>query len=109
MHTLSTREVTIALLMGYKQTCKTTSDPNPDSPAGTSLKHMAWMCDQAFDNQLEWPMDKLSRWLGFIQGVLIMKGIIEAEHTRNITRPMFHAAYTNEGIAIPETLTPESA
>ena len=35
------------------------------------------------------PIPKLCRWLGFIQGVLIERGITTVEAERNWTRPLF--------------------
>jgi hypothetical protein len=56
-------------------------------PVMTSASHLRWMCDQVdCDN---WPIDKSSRWLGFIQGVLIMHEIVTVESERNYSRPLF--------------------
>ena len=35
------------------------------------------------------PLCKLNRWLGYIQGVLIIHGFCTVESERNFTRPLF--------------------
>lgn len=75
-------------------------DPTPDF----GRDHILWMCRTASAHIDEWPIDKSSRWLGCIQGVLAMKGIIDFASEREATRPLFHAAYASEGRHIPRTL-----
>lgn len=104
---ITAREVTIGLFVGYKVICDTRTDPDPDSPDGTTLTHMSWMCSTAIEHCHTWPEDKLNRWLGFIQGVLIMKRLITTEAARNSSRILYHAAYHVQGIAIPKTLSPK--
>lgn len=53
---------------------------------------------EAITNGAKYPLDKLHRWLGFIQGVLAMKGVICVEAERNFTRPLLHSFHTD---AIP--------
>lgn len=42
-----------------------------------------------------WPVDKTSRWIGFIQGVLFKDGILDLDEEREFTRPIFHSVYKN--------------
>ena len=42
--------------------------------------------------------DKLSRWIGFMQGVLFFEGIITISEERNITRNIYKPAYDNLGL-----------
>jgi hypothetical protein len=70
----------------------------------TSISHMHWMLDQCLENLDTWPTDKLSRWIGYVQGVLAVKAQkfdVDAERER--TRPLFHAAYEAMGTKVPET------
>lgn len=54
------------------------------------LSHAYWMCDECLKHTTShWSIDKKSRWLGFVQCVLIMHGITTLEAERNITRPWF--------------------
>lgn len=51
------------------------------------------------------PVDKLSRWLGFVQASCIFEGYTTVEAERDFSRPLFHKAYTEMGIAIPDTIS----
>ena len=52
--------------------------------------HCRWMAQhQMHPAQAHHSIDKKSRWLGFIQGVLIVHGLTEIDAERNITRPWF--------------------
>ncbi len=54
------------------------------------LAHCRWMAQhQMKPETAHFSIDKKSRWLGFIQGVLIVYGITDIETERNITRPWF--------------------
>lgn len=67
-------------------------------------KNLRWMASTCLLNLEAWPVDKTSRWIGFIQGVLAVKSkdfSVQAERDR--TRPFFHKAYAASGQAVPET------
>jgi hypothetical protein len=34
--------------------------------------------------------DKANRWLGFVQGILTVGGLIDVDSERDYTRPLFH-------------------
>jgi len=55
------------------------------------LSHAHWMTDECLSKMKrhEFSVDKLSRWLGFIQAVIIINGYSSIEAERNITRPWF--------------------
>ena len=52
-----------------------------------------------------YPLDKLSRWLGFIQGYVVFTNQTTVEIERNFSRPLFHNAYKYENIKIPPTFS----
>ena len=60
----------------------------------TSLEHLLWMCEECKTNVRDdgqgMPTDKYSRWLGYIQGCIIMHGLTTVEEERNRTRPWFN-------------------
>ena len=56
----------------------------------------------------EWPLDKTSRWLGFIQGVMSCRGILEVGKERDRTRELFHRAYEQSGQSVPKTVKVKS-
>jgi hypothetical protein len=70
----------------------------------TSYYHIRWMCQVCLEHIEDWPVDKLSRWLGFIQGLLTTKSEILVDNERSFSRKLFHEAYTKDNIIIPETL-----
>lgn len=71
--------------------------------ARTSWQNLRWMATQALDHVNLWPVDKTSRWIGFIQGVLATRGYLDVDAERDRTRPLFHKAYEAVGYRIPET------
>ncbi len=75
-----------------------------DSPPQTDRRHLLWMCQEAKKNQ--WPDDKTSRWLGFVQGVLAARGLLDVSVERNITRAWFHQAYKTKGLTPPASIDP---
>lgn len=75
---------------------------------GCSREHLLWMCSAAIDHAGAWPVDKLSRWLGFIQGVLTVRGILSVADERALSRPLFHAAYAEVSIDAPATVGRET-
>jgi hypothetical protein len=60
----------------------------------TCLEHLLWMCGEAGpqvrDDGQGMSVDKYSRWLGFIQGCLIMHGLTTVAAERDRTRPWFN-------------------
>jgi len=56
------------------------------------FNHLLWMCDECMRTILteeRWTIDKYNRWLGFVQGVLASKGVIDVNEERDITREWF--------------------
>lgn len=51
--------------------------------------------------------DKVSRWVGFIQGIMTVYGWIDVESERNNTRPIFHQAYEDLELRKPKSITAE--
>ena len=67
-----------------------------------SLNNLQWMCLQGQISADTLPADKLSRWIGFVQGCLSMRSVFKADEERDFSRPIFHKVYANAGIPIPE-------
>lgn len=72
--------------------------------ARLSLANLAWMCAEAASHCEAWPIDKASRWLGFVQGCLAMRGLIDVDAERGASTPIFHRAYRAEGIEAPASV-----
>ena len=60
----------------------------------TCFEHLLWMCEHCEpmvrDDGQGMAVDKYSRWLGFIQGCLIMHGVTTVNAERDRTRPWFN-------------------
>lgn len=85
------------LLDKYKKDCISLLPPNSvlsieQKPGDeTNPIHLIWMLQQIKDNT-EMSQTKRHRWLGYIQGVLVMKGVFSVEEEREYTRPIFNGA-----------------
>ena len=77
------------------------SDPAPAS-GKSSREHLIWMADVILGNDM--PIDKMNRWLGYIQAMMSVGGAIDVDTERDYSRRLFHMAYRTENIRIPETL-----
>lgn len=75
-------------------------------PKELKLSYAGWMLDQVKENVEKWPVDKLHRWIGFVQAILAFHGVITVEEERKRTRPIFHAYYHREGIIPPASVEP---
>lgn len=64
-------------------------------------KQLQWMCNVIITEDMH--IDKMSRWLGYIQGTLITLGFTTVDEERDVSRPMFHEAYEKDGMTIPES------
>jgi len=52
-------------------------------------KIQAFMVEIAAGCTSNMPICKLNRWLGYVQGVLIERGVLTVEGERDATRPLF--------------------
>lgn len=77
--------------------------PAPDGEQKeVSGANLRWMAEHMLaDSAL--PVDKISRWLGFIQGVLAVRGLLSVKDERDATRSIFHRAYKAMGMAVPKS------
>lgn len=63
--------------------------------------HLVNLCTEVIDNHQKYPFDKLSRWMGFVQGVLAVNGLISVEDERNFSRPFLHAIHKRKPPTYP--------
>ena len=56
-------------------------------------KKLATMIAVMKSEGMLWPVDKLSRWFGFVQGVLFSAGLLDIVEEADRTRPIFQGAY----------------
>jgi hypothetical protein len=60
-----------------------------DDTDKTSTEHLIWMCEYCLENLETMPIDKLSRWVGFVQGIMAANKVLDVDEERNRTRPIF--------------------
>jgi hypothetical protein len=83
-------------------------DPDPEVAVGsTGDRHLRWMLGQVVEKSDVFPVDKLGRWLGFVQGVLAARGLLDVSEERDRTRGTFREAYRLDGVEVPKSLGPE--
>ena len=61
------------------------------------------MCEYMIKN-IDLPIDKQSRWIGFIQRGIIDKNLTTVDKERNFSRNLFHNNYKEMNIKIPKTI-----
>lgn len=76
---------------------------NDGDGSETSFVNLRWMIMRCLGDDTM-PTDKISRWIGFIQGVLATKGLLSVAAERDRTRPLFHEAYRVMGLEPPESM-----
>lgn len=87
---MNTRKATLLLFKRYKNKFILTDD-------------LQKLCEKGIIEIDTYPIDKLSRWLGFIQGYVCSTNQTTIKLERDISRPLFHKAYQREGLEIPIT------
>lgn len=75
------------------------ADPAPR----TSLANLEFLLTTLIEDTTM-PVDKTQRWLGFVQGVLAARGMLDVDAERDRTRPIFHRLYQEAGAAVPATI-----
>lgn len=61
--------------------------PGPNSSEPWDFMHLAYMCDEATTGLIpDGKIDKASRWLGFIQGVLVTRKLFTFEEVKSHSR-----------------------
>lgn len=100
-------EASLQLFAPYADIIRGEIEKNPDPLADDprlSLENLLWMCETAASKADQMREDKISRWLGFVQGCLAMRRLIDCDAEREISRPLFYSAYRHNGEDTPITL-----
>lgn len=58
-----------------------------DAPYKTEDWHLGWMLIEIVEKKVLGT--KAHRWLGFVQGIMVMRGYISVDEERDRTRPYF--------------------
>lgn len=88
-------QATIEAFKRYKAMIETKgvrpADHSDDPKKSVSLEHALFMCNEmTHPKTTHFSLDKKSRWLGFVQCILITNGLTTVKQERNITRPWFN-------------------
>jgi hypothetical protein len=70
----------------------------------TCPTNLHWMMERVIREIDTFPLDKMGRWIGFVQGVLALSGNLDVDAERERTRARFHAAYKATGQEVPPTM-----
>ena len=97
---IGTRHATLAMFERYK---KINNDFN--TLCKPPKNEIEGLIDKGIEEVFTLPIDKLSRWLGYIQHYIISNGLTSVEAERNFSRPLFHQGYIEDGIDVPESVT----
>jgi hypothetical protein len=73
------------------------------SNARTCPENLRWLLNRVIEKIDTYPLDKIGRWIGFVQGVLAMSDNLDVDAERDRTRARMQAAYLATGQEVPET------
>lgn len=70
----------------------------------TSPSNLRWVLNRVIEEIDTFPLDKMGRWIGFVQGVLALSNHLDVDEERDRTRERYHAAYIATGQVVPKTM-----
>lgn len=76
----------------------------PGSDNRTCPANLRWLLNRVIEEINTFPLDKIGRWIGFVQGVLAMSGDLDVDEERDRTRARMQAAYAATGQVVPATM-----
>lgn len=79
------------LLAHYRKLINNDKGKLPVCGGEATAEHLNWMLNE-LENNHEQSLTKKHRWLGFIQGVVIVYGLTSVQSERDITRAVFSGA-----------------
>lgn len=65
-------------------------------PSKCRAPHLLRLCDEVIKHGDQYPFDKLCRWMGFIQGILAIQGLIDVDVERKWSRPILHSLHEHQ-------------
>jgi len=89
------REANLLVLVYWRMRLQTEGVWPDQTAARTTPAYIYWFIIHAIerDSSPDFPLDKLGRWVGFVQGVLAANGVLDVDAERERTRPLFWTAY----------------
>ncbi|MFS1428068.1 hypothetical protein LMH73_013140 [Vibrio splendidus] len=83
----------ITVALQYLETYPEFQSPVCNSDKPTDCEHLAWMLLVIASKEevdMEHSDEKMNRWLGYVQGVMVMKGMLNVDSERKRTRTIFN-------------------
>lgn len=81
-----TKEQILQVVDDYNSLLHPMAAPIDEQNGGTQLQHARWMCQQIPTFLKENKMEKVNRWLGFVQGILWTNGLFSITQMREHNR-----------------------
>lgn len=78
----------LELLHRYEDLLGNIASDDGQSEDKTSNRHLCWMLQRI--SKMKNTDPKLHRWLGFVQGVMAVRGLIDVDEERDLTRHIFN-------------------
>lgn len=75
---------TTKLAQSLLDTINETTDRDFLDIENANRSHLIWMCNEIIKNQNKWNERKLHRWVGYIQGVLVVNQITTVDVQREL-------------------------
>lgn len=91
----------VTLFSRYRAVIMDNREVLDGGPNECASDHLINLCNEVIEKHQKYPFDKLSRWMGFVQGVLASKGLVSVEEERNYSRPFLHAIHKRKPPTYP--------
>jgi hypothetical protein len=76
--------LTLAMAAKCRETIEQSGQAVINLPAALRPKHLLWMCAQIELHAESWPMTKVHRWIGYIQGGMIANQILGLDDAKKM-------------------------
>jgi hypothetical protein len=84
----------VAMAQKCRETIEKSQKVVVDLLPALSPKHLLWMCGKVEEHAEDWPLTKVHRWIGFVQGGMIANRIVHLDEAKR----MFDIAKNSFGI-----------
>lgn len=79
------------------------SEDVENPPPKTGFDNLEFLLTRILEDEAL-PEDKINRWIGFVQGVMAARGVLDVDFERTRTRSIFHDYYRSIGREPPATI-----
>jgi|GEM_PF-4558486 len=86
--------ISVEIIDRYIKMIEEAISESPNDDQYTSYSHLIWMLNEIKTGEMQY--GKSNRWLGFVQGIIIERGLTTINEERDFTRPFFHEEFTSK-------------